>query len=127
MTVIRDLLQEVRRTHPDYIVYMPGSQDGSTGDTGNEHFHVFDGPDGSLMAVWTQSTVEGNPDQHIVFSRSLNDGCTWSTPVVIAGGNADPATGAGMCSWQVLMVSQRGRIYVLYSNCLLYTSPSPRD
>ena len=46
-------------TRPDYIVYIPKSMDGSTHDTGNEHFLVFDGPDGSLMTVWTQSIHVG--------------------------------------------------------------------
>ena len=43
---------------------------------GNEHFLVFDGPDGSLMAVWTQSTREGAGDHRIVFSRSEDEGVT---------------------------------------------------
>ena len=46
-----DLDLELRRGEPDYVVYRPHSVDGSTFDTGNEHFLVFDGPDGSLMAV----------------------------------------------------------------------------
>lgn len=115
MTTKRDMFQELHRTRPDYVVYAPGSFDGSTGDTGNEHFHVFDGPDGSLMAVWTQSTCEGRTDQRIVFARSTNGGCTWTTPRVIAGGQADPATGKGMCSWQFAITSQHGRLYVLYN------------
>ena len=50
-------------------------RDGEAADTGNEHFLVFDGPDGSLMAVWTQSSVENYSaampaDQHIAFARS---------------------------------------------------------
>ncbi|MEI7437276.1 MAG: hypothetical protein WCL16_10795 [bacterium] len=53
-----DLLREVRRTNPDYIVYVPASDVDALADTGNEHFLVFDGPDDSLMAVWTQSSIE---------------------------------------------------------------------
>ena len=115
MTFTRDMSKELGRTRPDYVVYVPGSFDGSSGDTGNEHFHVFDGPDGSLVAVWTQSTYEGRTDQKIVMSRSLNGGCSWSSPTTVAGGNADPETGTRMCSWQVVMVSDKGRIYVLYN------------
>ncbi|MEI8041334.1 MAG: hypothetical protein WCL11_07995, partial [Verrucomicrobiota bacterium] len=48
------LLREVRRSRPDYVVFVPGSFDGSTHDGHNEHFLVFDSPDGSLMAIWTQ-------------------------------------------------------------------------
>jgi len=104
---------ELRSTQPDYIVFIPKVTQSGVSDTGNEHFLVFDGPDGSLMAIWTQSTHEGQPDQHIVFSQSLDEGVTWSTPKIIAG----PArAGAGlMASWAFPMVSKKGRIYVLYS------------
>ena len=67
-----DLQQEIQRTRPDYVVYVPKSWDGSTFDTGNEHFLVFDGPDNSLMAVWTQSSFEGAGDHRIMFSRSAD-------------------------------------------------------
>ena len=50
------IARELQRSAPDYVVYVPKSVDGSTFDTGNEHFLVFPGPDGSLMAVWTQSS-----------------------------------------------------------------------
>ena len=43
-----NLKRELQRTDPDYIVYVPKSLDGSTFDTGNEHFLVFDGPKTSL-------------------------------------------------------------------------------
>ncbi|MBU7004841.1 MAG: exo-alpha-sialidase [Theionarchaea archaeon] len=109
-------LSEIRRTKPDYTVFLPSSSDGSAGDSGNEHFLVFDGPDGSLMAVWTQSTYEGRPDQHIVFSRSEDRGETWSPPKTIAGGGSDPKTGRGMASWGFPLVSRSGRIYVLFNH-----------
>ena len=104
---------ELRRPNPDYVAYVPRSADGSTHDTGNEHFLVFDGPDGSLMAVWTQSTAEGQPDQRIVFSRSDDEGATWATPMLVAGPRP-PAVG-GMASWGFPMVSRSGRVYVVYS------------
>ena len=34
------------RTRPDYVVFTPASLDGSSHDTGNEHFFVFGSPDG---------------------------------------------------------------------------------
>ena len=113
MTGHINLEVEMRRTQPDYVVYRPKSMDGAHHDWGNEHFLVFDGPDGSLMAVWTQSTREGMPDQRIVFSRSRNEGVTWDSPRVIAG-VAPPAKGP-MASWAFPMVSHGGRIYALYS------------
>jgi len=82
--VPRDIQREVNRTRPDYIVYQPRSLDGREQNTGNEHFLVFDGPDGSLMAVWTQSSAEAQPDQHIAFARSTDEGKTWSPPQLIA-------------------------------------------
>jgi len=108
-----DLEKEIRRSKPDYVVYIPRSLDGSTFDTGNEHFLVFDGPDGSLMAVWTQSTYEGAGDHRIVFSRSDDEGKTWSPPLRIAGPRK---LGDGyMASWGFPLISSSGRIYVIYN------------
>jgi len=79
------LNHEIQRTRPDFIVYRPQSVDGSTRDTGNEHFLVFDGPDRSLLAVWTQSSFEGAGDHRIVFSRSDDEGHTWAPPKHLVG------------------------------------------
>lgn len=104
---------EIQRTKPDYIVYRPKSVDGSTFDTGNEHFLVFDGPDGSLMAVWTQSSYEGAGDHRIVFSRSIDEGLNWTSPKRIVGPSR-PGDGH-MSSWGFPMTSRSGRIYVVYN------------
>jgi len=104
---------EVKATKPDFVVFVPQVTDAGVNDTGNEHFLVFDGPDGSLMAVWTQSTFEGQPDQHIAFAQSQDEGKTWTKPRIIAG-PAKPGQGQ-MASWGFPLVSKRGRIYVLYS------------
>jgi len=108
-----DLAVELRRTRPDYVVYVPKSTDGSTFDTGNEHFLVFDGPDGSLMAVWTQSTREGMPNQRIVFSRSDDEGRAWAPPRVIAG--PVPPEEGGLASWGFPLVSRSGRVYAIFN------------
>lgn len=105
--------REMQRSRPDYVVYRPGSVDGSTFDNGNEHFLVFDGPDGSLMAVWTQSSYEGAGDHRIVFARSDDEGKTWTTPLRLVGPRK---IGDGhMASWGFPLVSKRGRIYVVYN------------
>ncbi len=104
---------ELRVTRPDFIVFVPTVTDAGVNDTGNEHFLVFDGPDGSLMAVWTQSSAESQPDQHIAFARSADEGRTWSKPRIIAGPKK-PGDGF-MASWGYPLVSRSGRIYVLYS------------
>ena len=103
----------LRVTKPDYVVFVPQVKNGAVSDTGNEHFLVFDGPDGSLMAVWTQSSAESQPDQHIAFSRSTNEGVTWAKPRIIAGPKT--AGDGHMASWAYPLVSRAGRIYVLYS------------
>jgi hypothetical protein len=105
--------REIARTQPDYIVYRPKSVDGSTFDTGNEHFLVFDGPDGALMALWTQSSHEGAGDHRIMFSRSDDEGLTWAAPKRIAGATK-PKEGL-QSSWQFPLISDKGRIYVLWN------------
>ena len=100
-------------TKPDYVVFVPEVTDTGVSDTGNEHFLVFDGPDGSLMAVWTQSSAESQPDQHQAFARSDDEGKTWSKPRIIAGPKK-PGDGH-MASWGYPLVSKSGRIYILYS------------
>jgi hypothetical protein len=103
----------LRVTNPDYIVFVPEIKNGAVSDTGNEHFLVFEGPDGHLMAVWTQSSAEAQPDHHIVFARSTDEGMTWSRPRIIAG--PGKAGESHMASWAYPLVSKAGRIYVLYS------------
>jgi len=107
------LEREMARSQPDFVVYCPRSLDGSTYDTGNEHFLVFDGPDGSVMAVWTQSSFEGKGDHRIMFSRSDDEGETWSEPLRIAG-PAKPGAGY-MASWGFPLVSKSGRIYCVWN------------
>lgn len=110
--------KQLRITKPDFVVFVPEVTDTGVNDTGNEHFLVFDGPDGSLMAVWTQSSVENYSaampaDQHIAFARSTDEGVTWSKPRIIAG--PKKAGDGCMASWGYPLVSKKGRIYVLYS------------
>ena len=105
--------KQLHITKPDYVVFVPEVTDTGVNDTGNEHFLVFDGPDGSLMAVWTQSSAESQPDQHQAFSRSTDEGKTWSKPRIIAGPKR-PGDGH-MASWGYPLVSKQGRVYILYS------------
>lgn len=105
------LQRELQRTSPDRVVFVPRSVDGSTRDTGNEHFQVSEHPAGGLFAVWTQSSYEGEPDQRVVYSRSQDEGATWTEPRVIAG----PGDGGGIASWQFPLISRSGRIYLYYN------------
>lgn len=108
------LQRELAKSKPDYVAYVPRHYDGSTGDWNNEHFLVFDGPDGSMMAVWTQSDKSGPIANRIMFQRSTDEGVTWSAPVRIVG-PADQKDPVHMASWAFPMVSKRGRIYVIYN------------
>ena len=75
------LQKELRRSQPDYIVYVPGSFDGSTHDGHNEHFLVFDGPDGSLMAIWTQNfNAPDGPVGNRIVSVMVSSGLTAMFP-----------------------------------------------
>ncbi|MEI8205825.1 MAG: sialidase family protein [Kiritimatiellales bacterium] len=105
--------EQLRATKPDYVVFVPEVTDEGVTDTGNEHLLVFDGPDGSLMAVWTQSSAESQPDQHLAFARSDDEGVTWTRPSIIAGPKK-PGDGH-MASWGYPLVSKSGRIYIHYS------------
>jgi hypothetical protein len=108
-----DMETELRRTEPDYVVFVPRSLDGSTNDNGNEHFLVFDGPDGSLLAVWTHSHSEGYGNHKLVFARSDDEGVTWTPPLRLAG---PELKGEGLeASWGFPIVSKSGRIYVFWN------------
>ena len=114
------IAKQLHITKPDFVVFVPEVA-GDASDTGNEHFLVFDGPDGSLMAVWTQSSVENfspdtPPDQHIVFSQSKDEGKTWSKPRILAGPRR--AGDGPMASWAYPLVSKKGRVYVFYSQSI---------
>ena len=63
-------------TKPDFVVFVPQVAGNAVNDTGNEHFpRLRRARTASLMAVWTQSSAESQPDQHIAFSAELRRGC----------------------------------------------------
>ena len=99
---------------PDYIVFIPKQKREIVGDRYNDHFQVFDKPDGRLFAAWTQATREGDVDQHICFSKSLDKGKSWTAPIVLAG-SPNAVNPQPIASWQQPMVSKSGRIYVLWN------------
>jgi hypothetical protein len=107
---------------PDFVVFTPKNNNLVMGDIYNDHFQVFDKPDGSLFAVWTQATHEGDVDQHIAFSKSTDKALTWTDPVVLAGSknHTNPQLRA---SWQQPMVSKSGRIYLLWNQQVTSRGP----
>lgn len=57
-----------------------------TGDCYNDHFQVLeDAKRRMLFAFWTQASYEGCSDQHIAFSKSSDQGRTWTEPEILAG------------------------------------------
>lgn len=110
------LQRESRRTNSDYVAYIPGSFDYTTSDSHNEHFLVFNGPDKSMMAVWTQTVCHdknGNRNR-IVFSRSTDQGVTWASPTHLVGPK-NCADSTHIASWAFPLVSKSGRIYVIFN------------
>ena len=105
------LQEEVRRTNPDYIIYIPSCK-GNKKDHGNEHLHIFRAKDSRLCALWTMSTFEGTFSQHPVVSFSFDDGKTWSEPKSLLQDEIDPDTGKNMSSWASPAISRSGRIYL---------------
>ena len=107
---VGDRTIEWQRTQPDLVVYLPKND---SYDNDNEHFLVFEAPsDGELLALWTQSSLEGKGDNHLVLARS-RDGVRWSAPVYLAGAVAGGE--ALQASWGFPIVTQKGRLYVFYT------------
>lgn len=102
--------EEWQRTDPDVVVYLPQSDE----DGDNEHFLVFEAPKSDeLLAIWTQSSVEGHGDNRAMIARSA-DGKIWSKPMIIAG-KAKGREGEQQASWAFPVVSAQGRIYCFYT------------
>ncbi len=103
-----------RVSEPDFVVYIPKVEPELLGDCYNDHFQVFDGPQGILFATTCQATCEGALDQHVTLFKSLDCGKTWSEPKVLVGPetmNSDRP----IASWGFAMVSRSGRIYIIYN------------
>lgn len=99
---------EYLRTGADIQVYLPHHPDGC--DQDNEHFLVFPAPSGKkLLAVWTQSSVEGRGDNHLVISESEN-GVDWQEPRVLSG--CFPGREDVQASWGFPIVTRSGRMYL---------------
>ncbi|MBR3928145.1 MAG: exo-alpha-sialidase [Clostridia bacterium] len=100
---------EWMRTCPDRVLYLPHNTDGY--DTDNCQLRVFENPkEKELLALWTQSSVEGAGDNRMVIARS-KDGVLWSEPKVICGANTKNDFQA---SHAIQAVTESGRIYIFY-------------
>lgn len=105
-----DRAKEWRRSGPDAVMYLP--KGGAACDGDNESLCVFKAPKSDeLLALWTQSSVEGHGNNRLMLARS-RDGLRWSEPTRLAG--TRPGTREPQASWGVPVVSSSGRIYVVY-------------
>ncbi|MCF7849139.1 MAG: exo-alpha-sialidase [Kiritimatiellales bacterium] len=120
--------QDIQLNRPDYVVFVPRQprdkskrDQAKAGDTYNDHFQVIQ-HGGKLFAFWTQASREAAIDQHIAFSKSRDQGDTWSEPIILAGSRNKKNPGL-RASWQQPMISRTGRIYVLWNQQVTSRGP----
>lgn len=107
---------------PDYIVFVPEQPQlkkhrraDRVGDTYNDHFHVlYDEVRRILYAFWVQASNEGDIDEHIAFSKSRDQGATWTKPQILAGSMTRKNPQLRAC-WQQPMLSKSGRLYCFWA------------
>lgn len=103
---------ERARTNPDYILYTPEFREY---ESDNVHLHVvYHKQYGGLIAFWTQSSVEGFGNNHLMLAYSKDNGKTWTEPQYILGTLPGQGTEAKQASWGFPVVSASGRIYLFY-------------
>ena len=94
-------------------MYIPDSPGGP--DNTNQHFLVVPLPNGTFLAMWTMGSRENGTNQHMVSSRSTDEGRTWSVPIVIDGPSSTDPAGAGLASWGFPIVAPAlKRVYCFY-------------
>ncbi len=118
--------EEWRRSKPDLVVYRPKTE--KDFDAENQHFLVALLPTGTFLAMWTRASQEAAVDQHIAFSRSTDQGRTWSDPQRIDGPSPGDAKGTGMASWGFPVVAPKlGRVYCFYNKNTGYQGPGAAE
>ncbi len=109
-------MDELRRTNPDYVVYVPKGEASGVHDGTNHILTVIPGlTAGRLIAFWLQDSSEQAPDSHYVCATSIDNGMTWSEPIQLAGDGYDPETGKNRCCFGTAFRNAKGRIYVMLS------------
>lgn len=107
-----DPKKEHNRTNPDVVMYVPREGD-DYNDGDNEHVLVVESPKSqTLLAMWTQGTMEPFGDNHTMLSRS-SDGIHWSEPEWVVG--THKGTHETQASWGFPVVSKSGRLYCFYT------------
>ena len=110
---------EWKRTDPDFLVFDPLSErepdwNDPTYLWLNEHLLVVPLGGDRLLATWTAQTIGPQGafwTQQVAASRSADCGRTWSSAVFVDGTFA----GGRNAAWQVPIVAEGGRIYLLYT------------
>ena len=103
---------QMRLTAPDYVMFVPSRVEG---ESDNVHLYVIDHEGyGGLLAFWTQSTVEGTGNNHIVMAGSRDGGKTWTRPRFLLGSRALTRSAEAQASWGFPIVTKSGRIYLFY-------------
>ncbi len=118
--------EEWLRSRPDILVYRPLAE--TDFDAENQHFIVCLLPSGTFLAMWTRASQEAAVDQHIAFSRSMDQGQTWSNPQRIDGPAPADEKGTGMASWGFPVVAAKlGRVYCFYNKNTGYRGPGAAE
>ena len=117
-------MNELQRTNPDFVVYIPKGENSGARDGANHVLTVLPGlKKDSLVAFWLQDSAEQAPDSHYVCSRSEDNGRTWTEPVIIEGENFDPETGRNRCCFGTAFRNANGRIYVMLNRSSGHSDP----
>ncbi len=104
--------EQIQITAPDHVLFIPRQREY---ESDNVHLYVVENKKiDSLIAFWTQSTVENAGNNHIVMSKSYDYGNTWSTPKFLLGSRSIDGSDEPQASWGFPIVSRSGRIYLFY-------------
>lgn len=108
----KHLQEQIQFTKPDFVMYVPYQKEY---ESDNVHLYVVEHEKfGGMIAFWTQSTLEGTGDNHLVMAMSKDDGKTWTPPKFIAGASRELGKDDKQASWGFPVVSKSGRIYLFY-------------
>lgn len=104
--------RQIAITKPDHVLFIPRQVEG---ESDNVHLYVVEHEEyGGLLAFWTQSTVEGTGNNHIVMSGSRDGGNSWTEPKFLLGSRSPVKSDEAQASWGFPIVTKSGRIYLFY-------------